>query len=459
MAQDILVVDDELDICVHIAGLLKDEGYIVRTTNSSEGAISSLKERVPNLLILDVWLGKHDQDGLYLLEKVREKYPFLPVLMISGHGTIEMAVKAIKLGAYDFIEKPFELERLLLSIERAMESYRLREENNRLRNQIEVPLIGNALSFTQLMTQVGKIAATNSRILIHGAYGSGNEVVARDIHVKSKRNGGQFITLNCAVMNSEEIEKALFGWEAEDGALHGAGLAEKANGGTLFLQEVTALSLPIQAKLVRMLQNNGFIRVGGDNKVEVDVRVIASTSKDIKALIDQQLFREDLYYRLGVVSIFVPSLKERREDIMLLTKYFLNTMSAHEISIKEDAVAVLESYSWPGNIMQLKNVLENILFTNPDLKEINAAMLPGELLQVEWADKDRWAELMSLPLKEARELFEKNYLSAQMQRFSYNVTRIAKKIHMERSALHRKLKTLGLQNHSAEVAKAAGEFE
>jgi two-component system nitrogen regulation response regulator NtrX len=456
MSQDILIVDDEADIRMLIAGFLKDEGYGTREAGSSAQALSAIRTRQPSLVILDIWLQGSELDGIEILRIIRRELPALPVVMISGHGNIETAVNAIKIGAYDFIEKPFKSDRLLLIVERAIEAARLRRENQELRLRAggDVELIGSSHAVAQLRQQIDRVAPTGSRVLITGPAGAGKEVVARLLHDRSRRAGGPFVALNCATMRPDRLEIELFGTEAGGDEPRKIGTFEQAHGGTLLLDEVGDMPLETQGKIVRVLQEQTFERVGGSNRVEVDVRVVASSNRDLSGEIAGGRFREDLFYRLSVVPIRVPPLRERREDIPLLARHFM-ARSAEAAGLTrrdygEDALAALQSYEWPGNVRQLRNVVDWLLIMAPgeQREAIRADMLPAEIgaiapTVVKW---DKGGEIMSLPLRDAREVFEREYLLAQVTRFGGNISRTAAFVGMERSALHRKLKTLGVFN-------------
>jgi len=458
MAHDILVVDDEADIRMLISGVLEDEGYETRQAANSAEALAAIRARMPTLLVLDIWLQGSELDGIEILKIARREAPNLPVVMISGHGTIETAVAAIKIGAYDFIEKPFKADRLLLVLDRAIEAARLKRENDELRFRAggEEELLGSSHLVNQLRQQVEKVAPTGSRVLIAGAPGAGKEVVARLLHRRSRRARGPFVVLNCATLRPERLEIELFGAEAgAEGpeSPRKIGTFEEAHGGTLFLDEVGDMPLETQGKIVRGLQDHVFERIGG-GRVEVDVRVIAATNRDLQAEIAAGRFREDLYYRLAVVPIRVPPLAERREDIPLLARHFMqhasNVARLAPREIADDAMATLQAYDWPGNVRQLRNVIDWLLIMAPgDPREpIRADMLPTDIgsdapAVLRW---DRGGEIMTLPLREAREVFEREYLLAQVTRFGGNISRTATFIGMERSALHRKLKSLGLFN-------------
>jgi two-component system nitrogen regulation response regulator NtrX len=461
MALDILIVDDEADIRLLLAGVLKDEGYETREAADSTGALEAIARRRPSLVLLDIWLQGSALDGMQLLSLVKRDHPNLPVVMISGHGNVETAVAAIKEGAYDFIEKPFKADRLLLVIARAIEAMRLKRENDELRQRSgsAAELIGNCSIVAQLRQAIERVAATGSRVLITGPAGSGKEVAARMLHRLSRRIDGPFVALNCATMHPDRLETELFGHEESDERGPAKiGTLEQAHGGTLLLDEVSDMPIETQGKIVRVLQEQTFNRVGGNRRVEVDVRVIASTNRDLAQEIVQGRFRQDLYYRLNVVPLRVPSLKERREDIPLLAQFLMGR--AAELSgvparrFGEDALAVLQTYDWPGNVRQLRNVIDWLLIMAPgDHNEpIVARMMPPEIAGETSATLGAFGngEIMSLPLREARELFERHYLDAQVARFGGNISRTAAFIGMERSALHRKLRALGIVTNDRE---------
>jgi two-component system nitrogen regulation response regulator NtrX len=459
MAHEILIVDDEADIRTLTAGILEDEGYETREAANSDTAIAAVKERPPSLVLLDIWLQGSKLDGLGILKEIKAAHPAVPVVMMSGHGTIETAVAAIKLGAYEFVEKPFKADRLLLVAARAIEMARLRRENEELRNRagasIETDLIGRSSAVTLVRQTVDKVAPFNSRVLITGPAGSGKEVVARLLHARSRRADGPFVVLNCATMAPNMVEEELFGTEGGAGGdrPRKIGTFEAAHNGTLFLDEVADMPLETQGKIVRVLQEQVFHRVGGSDRVRVDVRVVAATTRDLPQEITAGKFREDLFYRLNVVPLTVPPLKARREDIPLLVEHFMRKIAdANGRSprpVNEEAMVLLQSYEWPGNARELRNVIERLLIMMPGGGEgpITADMLPGEISGSAPinADLGRGAEIMALPLREAREIFEREYLLAQVDRFGGNISRTAAFVGMERSALHRKLKGLGLQ--------------
>lgn len=458
MAHDILIVDDEADIRMLIAGILNDEGMKTREAADADQAFAQVAARRPSLVVLDIWLQGSRLDGLGILETLKRDNPNLPVIMISGHGTIETAVNAIKVGAYDFIEKPFKADRLILMVDRAIEAARLKRENEELKLRAggDIELVGRSAAINQVRQSIDKVSPTGSRVLITGQAGSGKEVVARLIHAHSRRSTGPFVGLNCATMRPDRLEMELFGTEAGvDGGGRKIGTFEQAHGGTLLLDEVADMPLETQGKIVRALQEQTFERVGGGSRVEVDVRVIATSNRDLQVEIELGRFRQDLFYRLAVVPIRVPSLAERREDIPLLARHFMQRSSEASglppRDFGEDAMAALQAYDWPGNVRQLRNVVDWLLImAQGDHREpIRADMLPPEIGAItptvlKW---DKGGEIMGLPLREAREVFEREYLLAQVTRFGGNISRTAAFVGMERSALHRKLKSLGVHGN------------
>jgi two-component system nitrogen regulation response regulator NtrX len=455
MASDVLIVDDEADICELVAGLLQDEGYSTRTARDSDSALNEVKSRRPNLVFLDIWLQGSRLDGLQLLDAVKEIHPELPVVMISGHGNIETAVAAIKRGAYDFIEKPFKADRLVLVADRALETSRLKREVKELKafTPMQTGMIGKSPALNQLRQAVDKIAPTNSRIMIVGPSGSGKELAARHLHSLSGRAGGPFVVINAAAITPERMEIELFGVEQSNGSQQRkVGALEEAHGGTLFIDEIADMPRDTQNRILRVLVDQTFQRVGGTNKVAVDVRIVSSTSRNIEAEIAAGKFREDLYHRLSVVPIRVPPLAERREDIPELVNYFMEQISQAtglpQRTIGGDAMAVLQSHDWPGNVRQLRNNVERLMILAGGEPEaaITANMLPQDVgsMVPSMPNGNGGEQLMGLPLREARELFEREYLLAQINRFGGNISRTAEFVGMERSALHRKLKALGI---------------
>ena len=456
MNHDILVVDDEVDIRLLISGVLKDEGYTTREVADAETALGEMDARKPSLAILDVWLQGSKIDGLELLSIVKTQYPEIPIVVISGHGNIETAVAAIKRGAYDYIEKPFKTDRLLLVVARAIEAARLRRENLDLRQRAgDIIMIGESSAMRDVRLAIGRVGPANSRVMITGPAGAGKEVAARMIHAESPRANEPFVAINCASMRPDRLEIELFGAEAgiegPDLPRH-PGVFEQAHKGTLFLDEVADMPLETQGKIVRVLQEQTFERVGGSNRIEVDVRVIAATSRNLEEMIKEGSFRQDLYYRLNVVPIQVPPLTARREDIPELVAHFMGRSARSsglaERKIGDDALAALRAYDWPGNVRQLRNVVEWLLIMAPGDENgvIHADDLPPDLLEAAPRTIRGTAadEIMGLNLRSAREIFEREYLSAQLNRFGGNISKTAEFIGMERSALHRKLKSLGL---------------
>ena len=454
MAADILIVDDEDDIRNLVGGILEDEGHKARMARNSDEAIAAIAARRPHLVLLDIWMQGSKLDGLQLLEVLKQQHVSVPVVMISGHGNIETAVTAIKIGAYDFIEKPFKADRLILVVERALETSRLRREVSELRSKagVELKLIGASSAVANLRRLIERVGPANSRVLISGPAGSGKELTARMIHAHSGRVDAPFVVVNAPAITPEGMEAELFGVEAGADRPRRVGALEEAHGGTLYLDEVADMPPETQAKILRVLVDQSFKRVGGANAVQVDVRIISSTSRDLAQAITDGHFREDLFHRLSVVPIRSPSLAERREDIPALIEHFLERVSADMGApprpIAPDAMAVLQSHDWPGNIRQLRNNIERLMILaagDPDA-EITADMLPNEIGALVPAVPSGVGgeKLMSLPLREAREVFEREYLVAQINRFSGNISRTAEFIGMERSALHRKLKSLGV---------------
>jgi len=454
MATDILIVDDEADIREGVSGILSDEGHNTRTAKNSDEALAAIEARRPQLIFLDIWMQGSRLDGMQLLEIVKQQHPNLPVVMISGHGNIETAVQAIRLGAYDFIEKPFKADRLVLVAERALETSRLKREVSELRARAGATnrVVGRSTIMNQLRQVIDRVAPANSRIMVSGPSGAGKELVVRVIHESSLRANGPFVVLNAATITPESMEEELFGTEGGDGRMRKVGALEEAHGGTLYLDEVADMPKETQGKILRVLVDQNFQRVGGATRVHVDVRIISSTSRDLALAIEEGLFREDLFHRLSVVPIRVPALSERRDDIPELVDFFMEQLSLTtglpRRKVGPDAMAVLQSHDWPGNVRQLRNNIERLLILaagDPDV-EIDASMLPSEIGALVPATPNGAGgeKLMSLPLREAREVFEREYLVAQISRFGGNISRTAEFIGMERSALHRKLKSLAI---------------
>jgi two-component system nitrogen regulation response regulator NtrX len=468
MALEVLVVDDEMDIRDLISDILKDEGYTSRTAANSTQAFKAIAERTPGAIILDIWLQGSDLDGLGILEIVKKQYPLMPVVVISGHGTIETAVSAIKMGAYDYLEKPFTHDKLMIVLKRACESAKLRRENIDLRSKVidKTEFIGSAPVTSRLKSEIEKVSPTSGRIMIHGAVGSGKELTARLIHKKSKRANGSFIVFSPTSMPSGKIQQELFGEadKQEKGNVFDKRLSvlEAANNGTLYIDEVGDLPAPIQNKLLKFLKDQTLTK--SDNKsVKLDVRLITSTTKDLQNDISQGKFRQDLYYRLNVMPLNVPILAERKEDIPLLVKYFVKQLSKFsglkEREFSDEAIAALQAYNWPGNVRQLRNVIEWTLIMNPPYSgnpdKIKSDMLPQDVISnsVNISKPDTNLDMMSMPLREAREVFERQYLSAQMNRFNNNISKTSTFVGMERSALHRKLKMLDIHTAGKAMEK------
>ena len=455
MATDILIVDDERDIRSLISMTLEDEGYATKQAAGAAEARNLLLSEPPKLAILDIWMRESDMDGLELLEWSKSIYPDLPILMISGHGTIETAVQAIRNGAYDFIEKPFKEERLLMMVARALESAKLTRENTELKARMidgaAPELIGKSPLMRGIRQSIDKIAPTASRVLVNGPSGSGKELAARCIHNKSDRKDERFVVANCARLSSERVDAELFGSESLQSHRRVVGLFEQAHKGTLYFDEICDLPLETQGKIVRAVNEQRFRRVGGNTEVVVDVRVISASSRDLAAEISAGRLREDLYYRLGVVPLAMPPLVQRREDIPLLAKHFTALVAKRlgvlPFKLSDEVLAAMQGYGWPGNVRQIHNVIETMLILAPaDRNEpIDLDLLPAEIHNVvRSGDKSEMDTLMGLPLRGAREEFERAYLVTQLHRFDGNVSRVATFIGMERSALHRKLKALNI---------------
>ncbi len=451
MPLDILIVDDERDIRDLVAGVLSDEGYECRTAGDSQAALDAIDQRRPSLVLLDVWLHGSPMDGLEVLDAIKAREPDLPVIIFSGHGNIDTAVAAISRGAVDFIEKPFEAERLLHLVARATETERLRRENAQLRQgfTLSEEFTGGSAAINQVRATLKRVAGTGSRVLISGPAGVGKEVAARLLHSWSPRSASAFVCVNSARITPERFEQELFG-EESNGKLIRPGLLEMADGGTLYLDEVADMPLSTQARILRVLTEQAFVRVGGHRQIRVDVRVVSSTSRNLEKEIQERRFREDLFYRLNVVPVSVPALADRRDDIPPLINHFFARYATDqgvqppELSL--EAMTALQSYDWPGNVRQLRNVVERTVILTPRerLGRIDADMLPPEIVSGRLNGDSRISALMSVPLREARENFEREYLRVQIRRFSGNISKTASFIGMERSALHRKLKLLGM---------------
>jgi two-component system nitrogen regulation response regulator NtrX len=458
MSADILIVDDEADIRELTAGILQDEGYETRLAHNSDAALAEISLRKPSMIILDIWLQGSRLDGLDLLLEVKRAHPNLPVVIISGHGNIETAVSAIKRGAYEYVEKPFNADRLVLVVERALETSRLRRENEDLkgRSGLDSAMTGSSAVMRQLRQNIKKIAPTNSRVLILGPMGAGKELTARTLHEQSQRASAAFVVLNAASMAPERMEEELFGVEMDGGNGVRIGALEEAHGGTLYIDEIADMPLETQGKVLRVLVDQTFQRVNGSKKVKVDVRIITSTARDLNLLISEQKFREDLYHRLGVVPLRVPSLTERREDVPELVETFARNwfQAAGQVprQFTEEAIAMLQTRDWPGNVRELRNVIERalILSSGDQNADIGAAQLNSDSNASQVAGGLNHESLLALPLREARDAFERDYVAAQLSRFGGNISRTSAFIGMERSALHRKIKMLGLTGRDSE---------
>ena len=458
---DILIVDDERDIRELISEILKDEGFTTRLAGNSDDAIAAIDAEPPALMILDIWLKDSRMDGIDILKTVKRENPDVPVVIISGHGNIEIAVAAIKQGAYDFIEKPFNIDQLLVVIRRAMETSRLRRENQTLKRQdgVQSEMIGASASFRTLISQLDKVTKSNGRVMLSGPAGSGKEVAARYIHANSNRASAPFVTVNCAGVTPDQMEEMLFGREGTDRGVE-LGLLEQANGGVIYFDEVADMPLGTQTKILRVLVDQQFLRVGGSEKVRVDLRVISSTNRNLEVEIEAERFRQELFHRLNVVPISVPSLEDRREDIPLLAEYFIKECNTNQglalRVLSDDASALMQTMVWPGNVRQLKNLIERVLILSDGSGPIEARELPGE---EESSNEEGRVVLLgalaTLPLREAREAFEREYLLTQINRFGGNISRTANFVGMERSALHRKLKSLGVVTSAKAGARVA----
>jgi two-component system nitrogen regulation response regulator NtrX len=465
MAVDVLVVDDEADIRLTLSGLLEDEGWVIATAGGSNEALKQVIDQSPPVVVLDVWLEGSLLDGLEVLTAIQKERPDTVVLMMSGHSDIETAVNAIQDGAYDFIEKPFNADRMIISVSRAIEAGRLRQENAALKAQThrDWSLIGQSQQVAALRGQIARLAKVNSRVLITGPSGAGKEVIARNIHSQSDRADAPFIAVNCASIRPETMEAALFGEETIGGVIT-PGLLQNADGGSVLLDEVADMPLETQAKMLRVIQEQTFTPVSSANQISVDVRVLVSTSRDLQAAVREGSFREDLYFRLNVVPVEAPALADRVDDIPILIDYFIERAAASgqpRRILSSNAMAALQAHAWPGNVRQLRNVVEWLLIMAPGAvdEEIGMQALPPDILKEDPASllSERRTEVMELPLKEAREVFERNYLSAQVARFGGNVSKTAKSVGMERSALHRKMRALNIGPGGENVAADSDE--
>lgn len=481
MSSDILIVDDETDIRNLIEGILEDEGYSIRQAKNSAEAYEQVKAKVPGLVVLDIWLQGSQDDGLEILKKLKKQHPFLPVVMISGHGTIETAVSAIRDGAYDFIEKPFKSDRLILMIRRALENAKLKRENAALKRQAMSQgdsLIGSSPEIQAIAQILERVSATNSRVLLSGEPGTGKDIVARQIHKNSLRAGEPYMVMNCATLHPERFEAELFGTEeGVRGEPAKEGILEQAHGGTLLLDEISDMPLETQGKIVRVLQEQRFTKVGGSGPIEVDVRVLATTNRNLEEMMKAGSFRQDLFYRLNVVPIKMPALRERAADIPALADHFLKNFLRQsglaERSFDKAANVLLRSHGWPGNIRQLRNVVEwvVIMHGSSDVVSFSTEHLPPEyrneggdgakgIGMVDLSREHAGGDFhLGLPLREAREAFEREYLLAQVERFDGNISRTAQFVGMERSALHRKLKSLQINGEKDDTLPESDKMQ
>ena len=456
----ILVVDDEKDIRDLISQILFDEGHLVKLASNSSSAMDYINSEVPDLIILDIWLKDSEMDGIEILKSVKLNNPLCPIVIISGHGNIEIAVAAVKQGAYDFIEKPFNIDQLLLVINRGLEASNLRKEIFNLKNMEnhENNMIGDTSNFRNLKQKLDKLLKSNGRILISGPSGSGKEIAARYVHQNSERSSNAFVSVACASIQSEKMEEFLFGQEI-DGKVY-PGLFEKAHGGTIFFDEVADLPMGTQSKILRVLVDQVFIRVGGKNVVRVSSRIISSTSRDLIDEIRKGNFKEELFHRFNVVPIEIPSLEDRLFDIPLLSAYFIDWLSKNEglplKNLSEEATRKLQNMKWPGNIRQLKNVIERALILGSDKKDILTGDIVDFISATSKVDDKPTSGMENMfftnkSLREAREEFEKAYLIFQISKFNGNVSKTANYVGMERSALHRKMKSLHIDTSSKEI--------
>ena len=464
---DILIVDDERDIRELISDILKDEGFTTRLAGTSDEAMSEMNKEAPSLMVLDIWLKDSDMDGIDILKAVRRDNPDVPVIIISGHGNIEIAVAAIKQGAYDFIEKPFNIDQLMVVITRAMETSRLRRENSDLRRKdvTTTDMVGSSQSFRTLRAQLDKVTKSNGRVMLTGPAGSGKEIAARFIHANSDRAEGPFVTVNSASIEPDRMEEVLFGRESTGRGIE-PGLLEQAHGGIIFFDEIADMPLGTQSKILRVLTEQQFQRVGGGDMVRVDLRVISSTTRNLDTEVENGTFRQELFHRLNVVPIDVPALSDRREDIPELAEFFISSFNTTQglplRKLSEDAIAMLQTMQWPGNVRQLKNVIERVLILGADKGDISAPEIPGTSQDAKDEDESRVVlsgSLATLPLREAREMFEREYLLTQINRFGGNISRTAGFVGMERSALHRKLKSLNVVTSNRAGARYAAVVE
>ena len=459
---DILIVDDERDIRELISDILEDEGFATRRAANSDDAMAEVNANPPALMILDIWLKDSKMDGIDILMTVKRSNPDIPIVIISGHGNVEIAVAAIKQGAYDFIEKPFNIDKLMVVISRAMEASKLRRENQALRKRdaTSAQMLGDSHAFRTMCAQLEKVTNSNARIMFTGPAGCGKEAAARFVHENSDRASGPFVCVSAAMIEPERMEDVLFGRESAERGVE-QGLLEQAHGGVIYLDEVADMPMGTQSKILRVLVEQQFTRVGGSDKVRVDLRVMSATTQDLAERVREGLFRQELFDRLSVVPIAVPGLEERREDIPLLADHFLDdlhrTQGLAKRALSEPARAHLQAMRWPGNIRQLRNMIERVMILGEagrpiEIRDLQTDPAPGA--EVEEAQVVLSGTLTTLPLREARELFEREYLLSQIKRFGGNISRTATFVGMERSALHRKLKSLGV--NTAKLSEMKG---
>lgn len=447
---DILIVDDERDIRELIADILRDEGFATRVAANSDEAMAALNAESPGLMILDIWLKDSRMDGIDILKQVKRNTPDVPVIIISGHGNIEIAVAAIRQGAYDFIEKPFNIDQLMVVINRAMETSRLRRENASLKrgDKRAAEMLGASAAFRRLRDSLDKVAKSNGRVMLSGEPGTGKELAARYIHQHSPRAGAPFITVPCATIEPERMEEVLFGRESPERGIE-PGLLEQAHGGVIYFDEVADMPIGTQPKILRVLTEQQFARAGGSDKVRVDLRVISSTNRDLPLEIAAGRFRQELFDRLNVVPVTVPALADRRDDIATLARHFIERFHTDQNlpvrDLPDETVAALQAMRWPGNIRQLRNVIERVLILGDGTGPIQPGELESQGTTPDHGDAlTLGPQVTAMPLREAREMFEREYLLAQINRFGGNISRTAQFVGMERSALHRKLKSLGV---------------
>ena len=449
MSAEILIIDDNADIRLILDELIKDAGYKTRLAANFNQALTEIDKKLPDVAIIDVKLDKGDNDGIQLLEHIKKKNSDIPVIMISGHANIEMAINSLKSGAFEFIQKPFDKERLLNFINRAIENFKLKNENKILSNKLfhSFELIGKSSNIVSIKEQIQKLSQSESRVFINGPTGSGKELITRKIYKNSKRSKGPFVILNGALLDAKKYELELFGEEKIDGSIV-YGALEKASRGVLLIDEVTEIPLETQSKILRVVIDQKFKRLNSDHDIKVDVRIICSSSRDMEQEIKNGNFREDLYHRLNVFNIKIDPLNERIEDIPLLIEYFIEnickTYNYKSFTIKDNNY--LLNYDWPGNVRELRNLIERIAILSPENDDEKIMNIIKESLSKSLSENFSVADNLSIPLREARENFEKEYLISQIKKFGGNISKTAKFVGMERSALHRKLKLLGVKD-------------